>query len=53
MEENKSLNSNNIIYVIITGIIYIITAKGIGSGISFLKEFVISFGSFGFRQTKH
>lgn len=46
MEENKSLNSNNIIYVIITGIIYIITAKGIGSGISFLKEFVISFLNF-------
>lgn len=42
MESNDSVSPFNISYVIVTGIIYIIVAKGFGSGVEFVKTFVVS-----------
>lgn len=50
MDNNRGVNSFNVGYAFITGIIYIIVAKGFGSGIEFIKTFAVSlldfFGGF-------
>ena len=42
MEKQRSVNPFNVAYAIITGIIYIIVAKGFGSGIEFIRALAVS-----------